>query len=167
MDYIIGTYEDVHLGIILYLTRHGKDTLVEMRDKELGTVLTKIFEDSEEAKKLFVTLTEMTLKGSYSKEQLTCYMASDFEPDEKYQTIYGSNELKVLLCKAYEDLDRFINMTGLEYVMGEESNDYQTGYIMSNVETIDCDDEMLASISEAHADIRYFMNMPQTKDRSR
>jgi hypothetical protein len=56
------------------------------------------------------------------------------------------------LEKLYKALDVFVKATGLEYD-GEEDE-----YIMSKVKDDDYDREMLASIENAHADLKYFLS---------
>ena len=56
------------------------------------------------------------------------------------------------LNRVYAELDKFINLVGLEYD-GDE-------YICHNEDQVDpewCDYEMLESIENAHADLGYFL----------
>ena len=61
------------------------------------------------------------------------------------------DEPRMLLEEIWERLDKFHKLTGLEYDHDE------TEYVMPNVNEIDCDDEMLESISCAYNDIGYYL----------
>ena len=51
----------------------------------------------------------------------------------------------------FEQLDMFVSRTGLRYNYEEDN------YVMDKVYNCDCDDEMLASIENAHADLKYYL----------
>ena len=64
-----------------------------------------------------------------------------------------TQEVMDLLSKLYDVLDEFVNLVGLEYTDDDE-------YVCHNRDQVDerwCDDEMLASIENAHVDIAYFL----------
>ena len=65
-----------------------------------------------------------------------------------------TEEVMEMLEKLYGVLDEFMELVGLEYDYEEEE------YICHNRDQVDeewCDDEMLASIENAHADIAFFL----------
>ena len=67
-----------------------------------------------------------------------------------------TNEVWNQLQKVYAELDKFVNLVGLEYVV---EDDFE-GYVCHNQDQVDeewCDDEMLASLENAHADLKYFL----------
>ena len=64
-----------------------------------------------------------------------------------------TTEVWNLLEKIYADLDQFVNLVGLEYTEDDE-------YVCHNTDQVDeewCDEEMLASLDTAHADLGYFL----------
>ena len=59
-------------------------------------------------------------------------------------------ELMNQMERLYEALDVFVKESGLEYDLDE--------YKFTNIEEEpDCDDEMMASIENAHADLGYYL----------
>ena len=65
-----------------------------------------------------------------------------------------TEEVMDALEKLYKVLDDFVNLVGLKYDYEEDE------YICTNRNQVDerwCDDEMLASIENAHVDIKFFL----------
>lgn len=65
-----------------------------------------------------------------------------------------TQEVMDMLKELYGVLDKFVNLVGLRYDHDEDE------YVCDNRDQVDeewCDDEMLASIENAHADIRFFL----------
>ena len=65
-----------------------------------------------------------------------------------------TEEVMEALEKLYEALDVFVKLVGLEYTDDDE-------YVCNNRDQVDeewCDDEMLESIENAHADLGYFLS---------
>lgn len=64
-----------------------------------------------------------------------------------------TNEVYNQCKKVYQELDKLVNLVGLEY-------DIDDGYICRNTDQVDedwCDYEMLESLENAHADLKYFL----------
>ena len=65
-----------------------------------------------------------------------------------------TNEVWNQCQRVYTELDKLVNLIGLEYDADQDI------YVCHNEDQVDpewCDDEMLASIENAHADLGYFL----------
>lgn len=65
-----------------------------------------------------------------------------------------TEEVMEILGKIYDDLEKFINLVGLEYDLDEDE------YICHNEDQVDeewCDRDMLSSIDCAYSDIGFFL----------
>ncbi len=65
-----------------------------------------------------------------------------------------TSEVMEMLKKLYDVLDSFVSLVGLEYDFDEDE------YICTNKDQVDerwCDDDMLRSIENAHADLGFFL----------
>lgn len=78
------------------------------------------------------------------------------EPEDRsYETIYSSNELFELLMNVYNNAERFIQATGLEYRV---DMDFE-GYVVPNVEDCDGYHDVFEDIRCARDDIKFFMRI--------
>lgn len=64
-----------------------------------------------------------------------------------------TNEAWNQLQTIYADLDKFVKLVGLEYTDDDE-------YVCTNSDQVDedwCDEELLASLENAHTDLGFFL----------
>ena len=80
----------------------------------------------------------------------------------QFETIYSTPELKAALTAICENIERFIDVSGLvQHDCDHGGDDIETRYTLQNINEVDCDSEMLESIMQVYDDISYFIRRPR------